>query len=173
MKVFLRTLVNSEKTVAIIYRNLLGGTAAIVMFLLMAITLIDVLGRYLFSAPLSGSYELTELMLAAVIFLGLPLITAEGGHIVVDIFDPLLSTRVQRIQYWLVELINILAFGVFTWVLWQQALKIQRYADTTAVLQIPLTWLAFMMVITTALATFALIIRLLFSGNMFAVQGEQ
>lgn len=172
MKNSLRTPISSSQMIVVIYRNLLSGTAAVVMFLMMTITLIDVLGRYLFSAPLNGSYELTELMLAAVIFLGLPLITAEGGHIVVDILDPVFSSWVERIKNLVVELINIFAFGTFTWVLWEQALKLQRYQDTTAVLHIPLAWLAFMMVITTGLATLALIIRLLFSNSAIFAQGE-
>ncbi|MNN80186.1 hypothetical protein D3C81_1968970 [compost metagenome] len=56
--------------------------------------------------------------------------------------------------------------------LWQHALKVQRYADTTAVLQIPLAWLAFMMALTTGLATLALIIRLLLGSSMHSVRGE-
>jgi|SRR5690554_3150645 TRAP-type C4-dicarboxylate transport system permease small subunit len=173
MKASLRASAGGREVVVLLYRHLLSGTAAIIMFLMMLVTLIDVLGRYLFSAPLNGAYELTELMLAAVIFLGLPLITAEGGHIAVDLFDSLFGRLGQRIQAVLIELINVVAFSTFTWVLWQHALKVQRYADTTAVLQIPLAWLAFMMAATTGLATLALILRLLFGHNGLFVRGEQ
>ncbi|MBA4501566.1 TRAP transporter small permease [Marinobacterium marinum] len=141
-------------------KTLLSGTAALVMFLMMALTLVDVLGRYLFSTPVTGAFEVTELMLAAVIFLGLPLITAEGGHIAVDILDAALSDRVRLIQYWLVGLINVLAFGIFSWVLWRLAFKVLRYEDTTAVLQIPYAWLAFLMAVTTSVATLALMAKL-------------
>jgi TRAP-type C4-dicarboxylate transport system permease small subunit len=50
---------------------------------------------------------------------------------------------------------------------------VQRYADTTAVLQIPLSWLAFMMAITTGLATLALVLRLIFGSSRLFAQGEQ
>ncbi|MET3998503.1 TRAP transporter small permease [Marinobacterium sp. MBR-109] len=173
MKASLRASAGSREVVVLLYRHLLSGTAAIVMFMMMLVTLIDVLGRYLFSSPLNGAYELTELMLAAVIFLGLPLITAEGGHIAVDLLDSFFGSWGQRIQNGLIEVINVLAFGTFTWVLWEHALKVQRYADTTAVLQIPLSWLAFMMAITTGLATLALILRLLFGSSGLFAQGEQ
>lgn len=172
MKASLRASVGSRGVVVLLYRHLLGGTAAVVMFLMMAMTLIDVLGRYLFSAPLNGAFELTELMLAAVIFLGLALVTAEDGHIVVDLLDSSIGPRLRRIQSRLIELINVLAFGTFTWVLWQHALKVQRFADTTAVLQIPMSWLAFLMVLTTGLATLALIIRALFGSSAPVAQGE-
>ncbi len=156
-----------------VLNKLLSGTAALVMFLMMALTLVDVLGRYLFSAPVTGAFEVTELMLAAVIFLGLPLITAEGGHIAVDILDSALSDRVLAVQYWLVGLINVLAFGVFAWVLWEHAFKVLRYEDTTAVLQIPYAWLAFLMAVTASVSALILFIKLLFDRNGKTSEGVQ
>lgn len=156
-----------------VLNKLLSGTAALVMFLMMALTLVDVLGRYLFSSPVTGAFEVTELMLAAVIFLGLPLITAEGGHIAVDILDSALSDRVLAVQYWLVGLINVLAFGVFAWVLWEHAFKVLRYEDTTAVLQIPYAWLAFLMAVTASVSALILFIKLLFDRNGKTSEGVQ
>ncbi|GAA0789037.1 TRAP transporter small permease [Marinobacterium sediminicola] len=156
-----------------VLKTLLNGTAALVMFLMMALTLVDVMGRYLFSAPVTGAFEVTELMLAAVIFLGLPLITAEGGHIAVDILDSALSDRVRAVQYWLVGLINVLAFGIFSWMLWEHAFKVLRYEDTTAVLQIPYAWLAFLMAVTASVSTLILFIKLLFDRNGKTSRGEQ
>lgn len=144
-----------------VLKTILSATAAIVMFLMMALTLVDVLGRYLFSAPVTGAFEVTELMLAAVIFLGLPLITAEGGHIAVDILDSRLSPRTKVVQYWMIGVINVLAFSIFAWMLWEHAFKVLRYEDTTAVLQIPYAWLAFLMAVTTSVAALATALKLL------------
>ena len=46
----------------------LGGMLLLVM---MATTIVDVIGRYIFNSPLSGAGELTELILVSVIFMGL------------------------------------------------------------------------------------------------------
>lgn len=156
-----------------VLNTLLSATAAIVMFLMMALTLVDVLGRYLFSMPVTGAFEVTELMLAAVIFLGLPLVTAEGGHIAVDILDSALSDRVLAVQYWVIGVINVLAFGIFSWMLWEHAFKVLRYEDTTAVLQIPYAWLAFLMAITASASTLILLIQLLFDRNGKTSRGVQ
>ncbi|MBL6432492.1 MAG: TRAP transporter small permease subunit [Alphaproteobacteria bacterium] len=43
--------------------------------------------RYWFNAPLSGAYELTEIFLASLIFLALPLTTARNRHVEVDLLD--------------------------------------------------------------------------------------
>ena len=53
------------------------------------------LGRYVLNKPLTGGFELTEMMLAALIFCGLPLVSQRREHIVIDTFDPLMSKRGQ------------------------------------------------------------------------------
>jgi TRAP-type C4-dicarboxylate transport system permease small subunit len=45
----------------------LGFTSAAVLFLMMFVTAVDVVGRYVFNKPLNGGFELTEMMLAALI----------------------------------------------------------------------------------------------------------
>ncbi|MBV1789981.1 TRAP transporter small permease [Marinobacterium sp. D7] len=154
-------------------QHLLSGTAALIMLLMMLLTLVDVLGRYLFDAPVTGAFEVTELMLASVIFLGLPLVTAEGGHIVVDILDSALGPRLRLVQQWTVGLINIAAFAVLSWMLWEHAFKVYRYEDTTAVLQIPYAGLAFLIATTSSLATLALLFKQLCRCSADDVSGEQ
>src|SRR5258707_10984481 len=67
---------------------LLGYAAAAVMLFLMLLTCVDVVGRYFLNKPLTGGFELTEVLLASLIFAGLPLVTLRGDHITVDLFDP-------------------------------------------------------------------------------------
>ena len=57
------------------------------VFLMMAITFIDVAGRYIFSAPIPGGFELIEFLMPLSIFAGLPIITRRRTHIVVSILD--------------------------------------------------------------------------------------
>ena len=74
----------------------LGVTSATVLFLMMMITAVDVVGRYVFNKPLNGGFEITEMLLAALIYCGLPLVSQRREHIVIDTFDPLMSARVKR-----------------------------------------------------------------------------
>ena len=60
----------------------LGG---VLLMALMGMTVTDVIGRYLFNAPLRGATELTELLLAAVVFLGLPAVALADEHVTVDL----------------------------------------------------------------------------------------
>lgn len=142
------------------FRHLLGFTAALVMFCMMLLTFVDVGGRYLFSMPVPGGFEITELLLAALIFLGLPLVTAEGGHVDVDLLDAVLPGWFNRVQYWFVSLLNIAAFAVLTWLLWKFALRTWEYQDTTAILHIPYYFLTLLMAVCSTLATIALLLML-------------
>ncbi len=66
----------------------LGYFAALVLFGLMALTCADVVGRYFLGMPISGAFEMTEMLLASLIFAGLPLVTLRNDHITVDLLDP-------------------------------------------------------------------------------------
>lgn len=70
--------------------------SASVLFTLMALTCIDVVGRYLFNSPLHGGTELTEIGLAVMVFAAMPVITWRGGHIVVDLLDRFLGGKVVK-----------------------------------------------------------------------------
>ncbi|RNF47170.1 TRAP transporter small permease [Marinomonas hwangdonensis] len=47
----------------------------------------DVLGRRLFNTPIYGAHDLTEHLMALIVFCGLPLLTSVRGHLAVDLFD--------------------------------------------------------------------------------------
>jgi TRAP-type C4-dicarboxylate transport system permease small subunit len=64
-----------------------GSVAALALFAIMALTFFDVGGRKLLSNSITGSLELTELLMVAVIFAGLPLVSLKGEHIVFDSLD--------------------------------------------------------------------------------------
>lgn len=77
-------------------RLALNVAAAVLMTSLVLVTCIDVIGRYLFNNPLGGAFELTQVLLSALIFAALPLTTGTGAHVEVDLLVPLLPRQVAR-----------------------------------------------------------------------------
>ena len=63
----------------------LANIAALVLILLVALTCIDVIGRYFFSAPLVGAVELVRICMAGIIFFSFPLMFLRNDHIIVDL----------------------------------------------------------------------------------------
>ncbi len=118
----------------------LNIVAAIVLLALMLITCVDVVGRYIFNHPLTGSTELTEISLATVVFLVFPLISWRGEHVVVDILDsfvPPLLDFIRTILFNLAASIALFFVGRFIIVLGNRSLS---YGEVSEYLAIPTGW---------------------------------
>jgi len=136
----------------------LGYIAAAVMFGLMALTCVDVVGRYFLNRPVPGGFELTEILLAALIFAGLPLVSLRGEHVTVDLFDPVTPDWLFRIQHVVACGLGFVCSGYLAWRLWLRAEHMDRVGETTAVLKIKLAWLTYSMSLLMAFAAIALIV---------------
>ena len=117
---------------------LCGLLAAVALFAIMVLTLVDVLGRKLFSQSITGSLELTEILMVVVIFAALPLVSLKGEHVVFDSLDPLLPAGLRRLQRAAVDLLCCAALAALAWLMWDKAAQMAGYGDTTAQLKLPL-----------------------------------
>jgi len=116
---------------------LCGSLAALALFGIMILTLIDVTGRKAVSQSVPGSLEMTELLLVVVIFAGMPLVSLAGEHVVFDSLDPWLNPGVRRVQgLWVDACCAIGLFGI-AWVMWTMASQMAGYGETTAQLKLP------------------------------------
>jgi TRAP-type C4-dicarboxylate transport system permease small subunit len=116
---------------------LCGTLAAAALFAIMVLTLVDVAGRKFFSASVPGSLELTELLMVAVIFAGLPLVSLQGEHVVFDSLDSRLSPALRRAQQFIVDALCAAALGGLAWLMWLKAGQMASYGDITAQLKLP------------------------------------
>lgn len=118
--------------------RLLSVVAALLLVTMMLVTFVDVVGRYLFNAPLPGAFELTEVLLALVIFVGLPLVTARREHVTVDLVTARLPWRLRAALARLALMVTAAMLGVFAWRLGASARDFSAYGDATVYLGIPL-----------------------------------
>ena len=144
----------------------LGVTSATVLFLMMMITAVDVIGRYVFNKPLAGGFEITEMLLAALIYCGLPLVSQRREHIVIDTFDPLMSARVKRALDVVAEIVCSVTLGGIGYLIFRRAARVAEYGDTTSVLKWPLAPVAYLM------GTMILIACLIHLSLIFVPHGE-
>jgi TRAP-type C4-dicarboxylate transport system permease small subunit len=116
---------------------LCGMLAASALFAIMWLTLFDVAGRKLIDTSVTGSLEMTEMLMVLVIFAGMPLVSLRGEHVVFDSLDPLLEAWVRRAQGFVVDLLCAAALAGMAWLMWVKAGNMMQYGDTTAQLKIP------------------------------------
>ena len=124
---------------------LLGAISGTVLFVMMMITAVDVAGRYLFNKPFPGGFELTEMMLAALIYCGLPLVSKRREHIVIDTFDPWMSKPAKRGLDVVADIVCSVTLAGIGWLIFRRAARVAEYGDTTSVLTLPLAPVAYLM----------------------------
>ena len=116
-----------------------GAVAALVMLLLVLVTFADVLARYIFSAPIPGAYEITELLMGVLVFTALPVITWGKQHITIDILDSVTPARLAVFRDLLVTAVSGVVLGVMAWRMGLLAERLGDYGDVTEYLRIPLS----------------------------------
>lgn len=79
---------------------------ALLIFSMMAVTFVDVLGRYLFAQPIPGGFEIIEFIMGTLVFSALPIISYDSGHVTVDLFDGVFRGIVRK-----VKVVFVLAFS--------------------------------------------------------------
>ena len=133
---------------------LLGVAASAILLAMMLLTFADVVARYVFSRPVRGAFEITELMLLVLIFAGLPLVSFTDEHAVMDFVDRLLGPRGRA---WLERAVHALCavlMALLGWQVWLKADRIRAYGDATDVLRLvyaPFVYFMAAMILLTAL----------------------
>ncbi len=131
--------------------NLVGG---VVIFLLVFLATTNILGRWLFTMPVSGYIDWVEQAMAFFAFLGIAYTQREGGHIRMDIVVGHLRGR----WLWLSELISVLLMLAITLILiygsYLHFLRAYQIGDSSLDINLP-TWPA-KLVVPIALSVLAL-----------------
>jgi TRAP-type C4-dicarboxylate transport system permease small subunit len=138
----------------------LGAIASVLLFCMMTLTFVDVVLRYVFNAPLKGSFEITELMLVVLIFAALPLVSRREEHVVMDFLDRFLPLGIYRALRALEHIVSAAVMTGMACLMWSKASKLAAYGDTSAVLRIglaPYVYAIAVLIFITALIHLALV----------------
>ena len=87
--------------------------AAVMIFAMAMLTFLDVVGRYVFAAPIQGTFEIVGLLLGVVTFSALPLVTHSRSHITVDLFDSFIRGKFRWVQQFTVLIGSAVVIGFF------------------------------------------------------------
>ena len=95
--------------------RIINYVAAGVLALMMFLTAADVLLRYLFNRPISGTWELTSYMMAVIVGFGLSYCAFVKGLISVEVLTSRFSQKVQTILNCVTYFLSFCFFGLVTW----------------------------------------------------------
>lgn len=145
----------SARLTAVIERTsyVFAIAGGVLLLSIVVLTVVSVIGRYVFNTPIAGDYELTELACAVVVFAFFPYCHQTSANIVVDFF----TVRLRNREKALLDSIHGLAFtvmaGLITWRLFVGGLNKFEDNETTLYLGIPVCWAYFIAWTATVLWT--------------------
>lgn len=126
------------------------------MFLLFIMTIItfDVLGRNLFNKPLKGTYEMTELGAALLVFFALAITHRRGEHITIDFIVEKFSHKAKNLVNGIIEIIIAVILFFMSKHIFENGLRMMERKSTTT--DLALSVHPFLFIITFTLIIFAL-----------------
>ena len=128
---------------------------ALIMVILSLITVVSVVGRYLFNAPVSGDFEMVEIGCAIAVSSFLPYCQLKQGNVIVDFFTQNTVPVIKNVMDAFGCIMLTIMAGLFAWRLALGGYDLYRYNDQTMILQFN-TWLGFIIIVPSmALLTIA------------------
>ena len=115
-----------------------GAIAVVALLAMMTLVFADVIGRYLFAAPIAGAYQLGSTFMVILLFAGLPVVTSQEAHLTVGFTDNMFARRGKYIQRSAVNILSGLIMAVVCWRLWEQAGYFTTYPEVLEIVDIPL-----------------------------------
>lgn len=128
---------------------LLASVAGGLLFAMMLLTFVDVVARYFFNSPVKGGFEVTEMMMAVLIFAGLPLVSRKNEHVTIDAFDRFIPAPVRRVLHVVIHLVCAAALAGMAWLLYRKAGSFAEIGDVTQTLKFPIAPFVYLMAILT------------------------
>lgn len=113
----------------------------------MAFTVYNVLGRWLFGAPLRGTVELTQLAMIGIVYLGLGYAQHQNSHIAVDLLYQRLGRRTRLVLDVFATALSMAVLSLLAWRLYDYSAVLDAGGRTTASRSIPLYPFAYVAIV--------------------------
>ena len=139
------------------FSSALSYLGAYSLFAMRGLTTLDVVGRYIFSRPITGVFELTEYLVLIFIFSFIGYTQSQKGHVAVDILLPLLPPKLKKLIDVANHLVCLALMGLITWMGVAKALELRVVGEASPNLHIP----AYPFVFYLVLGCFVMCIELL------------
>ena len=155
------------------FSSALSYVGAISLFIMMALTAADVVGRYIFNKPITGVFEITEFLVLILIFSFIGFTQAEKSHVSVDLLLMRFPKKFRRVVEFFNHLICLVMMAIITYMGLLKALELKAVGEATPNLQIPDYPFVFFLVLGCAvmcLEYFRDLLRLISYGDIEGIK---
>jgi TRAP-type C4-dicarboxylate transport system permease small subunit len=137
---------------------MLGG---VLLIATIAITIVSVIGRYAFGAPVPGDYELVEIVCAIAIFLFFPMTHASDGNLRAEFFTTALPEKAKLALDIVHDIVFMLIAALLAWRMSHALLDKLESGEGSLFLRIPLWWPLTIAVGSMALLSVVCLLRII------------
>lgn len=129
--------------------------AAIGLISIVTFYVYEVVTRYVFNAPTAWVSDFVSYFLCASIFLALPKVTRDKGHVAVTILVDMMPARLAGYFHVAISLIGFGCLGFSAWISLQENMRqYTRNIETLAIISIPQWWVSGFITFGLALSAF-------------------
>lgn len=146
------------RSVAWKIRGAVETVMALFLLGMVVLTFADVIGRRLIGKPIYGANDITEHLMALVVFAGLPLVTAAGAHLTIDILDKLINRPWMLWWRVLISALVTVVLAVIAWLFVKHGLNASQISEVSQALRVPRAPLYFYMALSCALSALAALV---------------
>lgn len=133
----------------------------VILCALALLTTADVVGRYVFNKPIRGTYELSELALVVMAFMGMSYTAIQKAHISISMFTNKLSAKSQAILDAINNSVGLVLFALIAWQGWGGAIEAITHHVTTDALKVPVYPVKMFVVLGSILFCLVLVMQVL------------
>lgn len=148
-------------------RTVLGSLVAAAVAVMMLVTVVEVIGRYLLNSPVPGSNEMIELALGLAIMAGMPLVSAQGTHIQVSLIESFRAQRWYAALQFAIELFSLAIAALIAYAVARRAMHLYSTNENSQVLRY-IVWS-----VVTILALFWIAVAWAHARRLIDRRGEQ
>ena len=130
-----------------LFSSTLAYLGAFALFFIMCLTAADVLGRYIFNRPITGTFELTEFLVLILIFSFLAHAQANKAHVTVDLILSRFPKTIRVFVNFFNHAMSLALMILITWIGARRALELKEVAEASPNLGIPTYPFAFFLVL--------------------------
>jgi|WetSurMetagenome_2_1015567.scaffolds.fasta_scaffold395321_2 TRAP-type C4-dicarboxylate transport system permease small subunit len=142
--------------------NWMNALAGVVLFLMMLLTVADVILRC-FGTAILGTYELVAVSGAIVVGFAVPKTTWDKGHVCVDFLVENRTEAVKNTVFIITRVISIVLFAIVSYYLYLKGIHLYKTGEVSLTLHIPYFPAACALAFCFAVEVFALI------GDIFKI----
>lgn len=133
--------------------------AAVSLVFIMLIICVGVFTR-VFKEPIQGAYELSEILMIFLIFIGISYAEMRRRHVTMSLVTTNVPAKVRVALRFVTQAISTVIFGFMTWQTIVQGLNVMNFHQTTTALSIPIAPFYFVAAAGSAMMCLVLLVSL-------------